>query len=53
MEVSDQLHAQAALPSRVGGPQSRSGRSGEEKNSQTLSGLKPPIIQPLRPEIYH
>jgi hypothetical protein len=29
---------------RLGGPHSRSGRSGEEKNSQPLPGLKPPII---------
>jgi hypothetical protein len=29
----------------LGGPQSRSGRGGEEKNSQTLPGLEPPIIQ--------
>jgi hypothetical protein len=30
------------------GPQSRSGRSGgEEKNSQPLPGLEPPIIQPV------
>jgi hypothetical protein len=28
-------------------PQSRSGRGGEEKNSQPLTGLEPPIIQPL------
>jgi hypothetical protein len=44
MEVSDQLHAPAALlPGKeplvlldrgLGGPQSRSGRGGEEKNSQ-------------------
>jgi hypothetical protein len=44
MEVSDQLHALAALPQgkslwypldrRLGGTQSRSGRGGEEKNSQ-------------------
>jgi hypothetical protein len=56
MEQSGQLHAPAALPqrkspcypldSRLGGPQSRSGRGGEEKNSQPLPGLKPPIIQP-------
>jgi len=26
------------------GPQSRSGRGGEEKNSQPLTGLEPPII---------
>jgi hypothetical protein len=42
MEVSGQLHAPAALPQgkspccpldrRLGGPQSRSGRGGEEKN---------------------
>jgi hypothetical protein len=29
------------------GPQSRSGRGGEEKNSQPLPGLEPPIIQPV------
>jgi len=43
MEVSGQLHAPAALPPgtepypldrRLGGPQSHSGRGGEEKNSQ-------------------
>jgi hypothetical protein len=57
MEVSCQLHAPAALPpgkepryplyGRLGGPQSRSGRSGEKKNSQPLSGLEPQIIQPV------
>jgi hypothetical protein len=31
---------------RLGGPQSRSG-VGEEKNSQPLPGLEPPIIQPV------
>jgi hypothetical protein len=50
MEVSGQLHAPAALPQgkspwypfdRLGGPQSRSGRGGEEKNSQP-----PPEIEP-------
>jgi hypothetical protein len=30
---------------RLGEPQSRPGRCGEEKNSQPLPGLKPPIIQ--------
>jgi hypothetical protein len=30
---------------RVGGPQSRSERDGEEKNSQLLPELEPPIIQ--------
>jgi hypothetical protein len=33
------------LDRRLGGPQSQSGRGGEEKNSQPLPGLKPPIIQ--------
>jgi hypothetical protein len=43
MEVSGQLHAPAALPAgkeplvpldrKLGGPQSRSGRGGEEENS--------------------
>jgi hypothetical protein len=35
------------LDKRLGGLQSRSGRGGEEKNSQPLPGLEPPIIQPL------
>jgi hypothetical protein len=30
---------------RLGGPQSRSEHGGEEKNSQPLPGLEPPIIQ--------
>jgi hypothetical protein len=55
MEVSGQLHSSAALTQgrspwyaldrRLGGPQSQSGRGGEEKNSQPLPGLEPPIIQ--------
>jgi hypothetical protein len=32
------------LNRRLGGPQNRSGRGGEEKNSQPLPGLEPPII---------
>jgi hypothetical protein len=57
MEVIGQLLTLAALPQgksprylldrRLGGPQSRSGRGGEEKNSQPLSVLEPPIIQPV------
>jgi hypothetical protein len=49
--VSGQIHAPAALPPgkrlpytlhrRLGGPQSRSGRGGEEKNSQPLPGIEP------------
>jgi len=35
------------LDRRICGPQSRSGRDGEEKNSQPLPGLKSPIIQPV------
>jgi hypothetical protein len=35
------------LERRVGRPQSRSGRGGEEKNSQTVPGLEPLIIQPV------
>jgi hypothetical protein len=56
MEVSGQLQAPAALPQeksrrypsdrRLSGPQSGSGRGGEEKNCQPLPGLEPPIIQP-------
>jgi hypothetical protein len=49
MEVSDQLHSPAALPPkkepfypldrRLGGLQNRSGRGGEEKNSQLSPGI--------------
>jgi hypothetical protein len=35
------------LDRRLGGPQSWSERGGEEKNSQPLSELEPPIIQPV------
>jgi hypothetical protein len=35
------------LDKRLGGPQSRSGRGGEEKNSHPLTGLKVSIIQPV------
>jgi hypothetical protein len=57
MEVSGQLHAPAALypeketryplDRRLDGPQSRSGRDGEEKNSQPLRGLETQIVQPI------
>jgi hypothetical protein len=50
MEASDQLHAPVALPPgkephcpldrNLGGPQSRSGRGVEEKNSQPLQGFE-------------
>jgi hypothetical protein len=36
-----------SLDRRLGGLQSRSGRGGEEKNSQLLPGLEPPIVQPV------
>jgi hypothetical protein len=35
------------LDRRMGGPQSHSGRGGEEVNSQPLPGLELPIIQPV------
>jgi hypothetical protein len=35
------------LDRRLGGPQRRSGRGGEEKKSQPLPGFEPLIIQPL------
>jgi len=37
---------------RLGGPQSQSVHSGEEKNSQPLPGLEPPTIQETI-EIYY
>jgi hypothetical protein len=36
-----------SLDRTLGGPQSRSGRGDEEKNSQPLPWLEPPIIQPV------
>jgi hypothetical protein len=55
MEVRGQLHTRPLYPQgnsswypvdrRLGGPQSRSGRGGEEKNSQSLPGFEPPFIQ--------
>jgi hypothetical protein len=57
MEMSGQLHPRQLysegkspwypLDMRLGGPQSRSGRGGEEKNSQPRPGLEPLIIQPV------
>jgi hypothetical protein len=57
MEVNAQPHKRPLYPQeksswyqldrKLGGPQSRSGRSGEEKTSQCLSGFEPPIIQPV------
>jgi hypothetical protein len=46
MEVSGQLHPQGKSPwypldRGLGGPQSRSGRGGEEKNSQPPPGIEP------------
>jgi hypothetical protein len=35
------------LHRRLGGPQSRSARGGEEKNSQPLPGFEPAINQPV------
>jgi hypothetical protein len=57
MEVCGQLHASASLSQgnspwylldrSLGGPQNRSVRGGEEKNSQPLPGLEPQVIQPV------
>jgi hypothetical protein len=51
MEVSGQLHAQPLYSQGrspwLDGPQSQSGHGDEEKNSQPLPGLEPPIIQPI------
>jgi hypothetical protein len=51
MEVNGQFHAPAALPpgkeplvpigEEAGGPKSRSGRCGEEKNFQSPPGIEP------------
>jgi len=48
MEVSGQLCAPDALPPGKDPPVSiGSGHGGEEKNSQQLPGLEPPIIHPV------
>jgi hypothetical protein len=57
MEMSGELPVPAALlpgmeplvplDRRLDGPQNRSGRGGEEKNSQPLSGLEPTVFQPV------
>jgi hypothetical protein len=57
MEMSGEFRALPALPQvkgpwypldrKLGGPQSRSGRFDEEKNSQPLPGLEPLIVQPV------
>jgi hypothetical protein len=39
------LYPSYPLDRKLGGLQSRFGGGGEEKNSQPLLGLKPPIIQ--------
>jgi len=46
MDVSGLLYPQGKAPQypldrRLSGPQSQSGHSGEEKNSQTLLGMEP------------
>jgi hypothetical protein len=56
MDVNGQLHAPAALPPekylryrldrRLGGPQSRSERYGEEKDL-ALTGNRAPAVQPI------
>jgi hypothetical protein len=54
MEVSGQLHPSGKKPwypldRKLGGPRSRSGRGGEEKNSQSHQESNPrtPIVQPV------
>jgi hypothetical protein len=41
------------LDRRLGGSQSRSGRSGKEGNSKPLPGLEPPDHPPRSPALYH
>jgi hypothetical protein len=41
------------LDRRLGGPQSRSGRGGEEKNSQPLPGLERPDNPDRSPTLHH
>jgi hypothetical protein len=63
VEVSGQLHVPAALPQaksswypldrRLRGPQSRSGRGGDEENSRPLLGIERPIIKPIAQRYTH
>jgi len=41
------------LDRKQGGPQSQSGGSGEEKNSQPLLGLRPHDLPAPNPMLYH
>jgi hypothetical protein len=61
MDVCGQIQTPAALPKWshwcpldrwLSGSQSRSGRGGEEKNSQPLPGTEPPVIQPVAYLLY-
>jgi hypothetical protein len=55
MEVSGQIHAPAALPpekepqyplhKRLGGPQSRSEHSGEERHLLLVTGFEPRVLE--------
>jgi hypothetical protein len=36
-----------SLVPKLDGPQSRSGRGGEKKNSQPPPGIEPPFVQPI------
>jgi hypothetical protein len=57
MEMSGQLHAPAVLPAgkeslyplnkRLGGPQSRSGRGGDDKKIPDLTGNRTLVVHPV------
>jgi hypothetical protein len=52
LEVSGQFHPRGKSPwypldMRLDGPQTRSGRGGEEKKSLPLPGIEPPVVQPV------
>jgi hypothetical protein len=62
MEVSGHLHAPAALPpgkdtlysfdGRLGGPQSRTGRGGEEEKFPYPTGNRTPVVKSVAESLY-
>ena len=46
MDASSQLHELAGLPPQIGQPDSRSGRSGAEKNILLLPEIDPGLPSP-------
>jgi hypothetical protein len=59
MELSGQIHPRGKSPGypldrRLGGPQSRSGRGGEEKtyHQNVPAGIQTPVVHPVAYSVY-